>query len=105
MAPCAYNAVARSVMATPTLVQIQNIHIVYSHHVHLGRWTGRVACDMKEAAHAGSNDIVAPSLRIGTTLAETFARQLGQTRESYFTCYGAIDETGVEGGQRLITEA
>ena len=74
-------------------------------HFHLGWWTGRVACDMKEAAHAGSNDIVAPSLRIGTTLAETFARQLGQTRESYFTCYGAIDETGVEGGQRLITEA
>ena len=103
MAPCAYNAVARSVMATPTFVP--EYSLFYSIHFHLGGWTSRVACDMKEAAHAGSNDIVAPSLRIGTTFAETFARQLGQTRESSFTCYGAIDETRVEGGQLLITEA
>ena len=105
MAPCAYNAVARSVMATPTFVQIQTIHIVDSNLFHLGRWTSRVACDMKEAAHAGSHHIIASSLRVRTTLAETFAHQFEQTWESSFTCYGAIDETGVEGRQLLITEA
>ena len=103
MAPCAYNAVARSVMATPTFVP--EYSLFYSIHFHLGGWTSRVACDMKEAAHAGSHHIIASSLRVRTTLAETFAHQFEQTWESSFTCYGAIDETGVEGGQLLITEA